>query len=343
MPQPDRAGQATGEPLVTIGCAVYNGEATLERALTPLIEQDYGNIEILIADDCSTDSTLTIAEEFARRDPRIRIIRNHENVGLTRNFNRLFAEARGKYFLWADQDDIRDRSFVRKTATVLERRPDAVLCHSYTAGFIGTPDRVVVIATLDGVHDVRPLLRRYWAFLRAYSDTTVYGLLRSDALRTTRLWRDDLGAANALLFELLLRGCFLQVPEVLYQYSGRGPRNRPTPAQEYARQNKGKGMPRWYLPFVVLAVNQTKGIWASNAGMSARILLTAVVWWHLLLVNGAKLVFRIVDWIMRGDVPDWLTRVCEAAVMRKSHLRFVGGADRDRSLFPKAWLLRGRT
>src|SRR5437868_5903865 len=102
---------ATG-PLVSIGCAVYNGEKTLVRALTPLVEQDYENIEIIVSDDGSKDGSREIFESFARRDPRIRILPFEKNVGVTENFNRLAREARGKYFMWADQDDIRDRTFV---------------------------------------------------------------------------------------------------------------------------------------------------------------------------------------------------------------------------------------
>jgi glycosyltransferase involved in cell wall biosynthesis len=52
------------DPLVTIGCAVYNGEQTLIRALSPLTEQTYNNLEILIADDRSTDGSRAICEEF---------------------------------------------------------------------------------------------------------------------------------------------------------------------------------------------------------------------------------------------------------------------------------------
>src|SRR6267143_1650924 len=126
----------SGEPLVSIGCAVYNGEATLDRALAPLVGQDYANLEILIADDCSTDRSLEICEAFARADARVRIIRNHENVGIIQNFNNLLAEATGKYFMWADQDDIRDRTFARKAVAALEADGDAVLCHSHTGAFI---------------------------------------------------------------------------------------------------------------------------------------------------------------------------------------------------------------
>ena len=80
-------------PLVTVGCAVYNGEATLARALAPVVGQDYPNLEILISDDCSTDSSPEIYERFARGDSRIRVLRNKRNIGVTENLNRLAREA----------------------------------------------------------------------------------------------------------------------------------------------------------------------------------------------------------------------------------------------------------
>jgi glycosyltransferase involved in cell wall biosynthesis len=322
---------------------VYNGERTLERALAALVAQDYANLEILVADDRSTDGSLEICAEFARRDRRVKVVQNAENVGLIQNFNQLFRMARGKYFMWADQDDIRALSFVRKTVAALEQDPGAVLCHSHTAAFIGDPDDVKHINTLDGVAGVASPVARYARFLRAYSDTAIYGLIRSDALRRTHLWRRDLGSSNALLFELLLQGTFIQVPEVLYWYSGRGPLNRPSPRDEYARANGGRPMPRYYLPFLVVASNQSRDIRASRLGRIDKAVLHAAVWSNVVLVGAAKLVYRIARRVSLDHVPDVLTRICEAGFGSQAHIRFVRGADRDETVFPRGWAFRRRS
>ena len=335
----------SAEPLVSVGCAVYNGEATLERALASIVGQDYRNLEILISDDGSTDRSRDIAAACARADARVRILDNDGPPGMMRNFNRLFAHAAGRYFMLADQDDFRDRTFVRKAVAALEADSRAVLCQSHTAQFIGGPGDVKLIVTLDGVENVQPRVARYWRFLRHYSDTTLYGLIRADALRQTTRWSDSLGAANALLFELVLRGTFVQIPEVLYFYSARGLRNRTTPRQDYARMHPGKTLPRFYFPFLRLARNQTMGIWRSGAALIEKIGLTTVLWADVVAVFLAKAIYRTWHRLAHGRVPGRVTRICQAVVDSSPDMRTVGNTrfDDDEFPHPAAWTLLGES
>jgi glycosyltransferase involved in cell wall biosynthesis len=331
---------ATG-PLVSIGCAVYNGEKTLARALTPLVEQDYENLEIIISDDGSKDGSREIFESFARKDPRVRILPFERNVGVTENFNRLAREARGKYFMWADQDDIRDRTFVSKTLAPLEADDEAVVCHSHSGVFVGDPNDIKLIVTLYGVDNVSSLVRRYYRFLNYYSDTTISGLIRTDALRKTKLWRNDLGAGNALLFELLLLGKFLEVPEVLYFYSGRGMRNRPDVSEEYARVNPGKTKPFYYFPFLILARNQMVDIMKSRATITEKLELGSFLWGHTATIAATKLIYRSLMPVLGDNIPESFTNLCDNVVEPKKHLVFLNGSENDDELFPKAWILKG--
>ena len=68
-------------PLVSIGVPVYNGENYLRQALESITNQTYRNLEILIADNASTDGTEAICREFAARDERIRYHRHPTNLG----------------------------------------------------------------------------------------------------------------------------------------------------------------------------------------------------------------------------------------------------------------------
>lgn len=326
-------------PLVTIGCAVYNGEATLARALRTVVGQDYDNLEIIISDDCSKDGSPAIYREFARKDPRIRIIENPKNIGVTRNFNQLVREAHGKYFMWADQDDLRAPSFVSKTLAELERNPDAVLCHSHTGVFIGDPNDIKYVVTLHGVDQVASPVRRYYRFLKYFSDTTVSGLMRTEALRRTQLYRDDLGSANSLLFELVMAGRFIEVPEVLYFYSGRGVRKRPSVREEYARANPGKKIPLLYFPFLVLAKNQTEDIVRAPLPLVEKIEIGSLLWAHTSLVAMTKLVWRSLS--RPFDLPESFTRFCDNIVEPKDHLHFLNGSEADEAAFPRYWNLKG--
>ena len=94
---------------ITIGIPIYNSEKYVRKALDSALSQTYKSIEFLICDDASTDSSIAIVEEYQREHLRgkdIRLIRNSQNVGIGETRNHLIAEARTKYFLFLDADDI---------------------------------------------------------------------------------------------------------------------------------------------------------------------------------------------------------------------------------------------
>jgi len=330
------------KPLVSVGCAVYNGAETLRRALDGLVRQDYPCLEIIICDDGSTDGSRAICQEYAARNSNIRYLANAENLGIVQNYNKLFHLSKGKYFVWADQDDVRDPSCISKCIAVLESDEDTVLCHSHTGVFWKTFDNLMHINTIDNVDNEPSVLKRYWRFLRRYSDTTIYGVIRSHALRRTSLWRPDAGSSNALLFELLLIGKFRQVPETLYFYSAKGLRYRPSPGQEHSRSTSGRPMPKYRKPFLVLAGNQTMGILASSCAPLHKGLLLITLWIHVAMVNGAKLAFRLLEAGIGRHVPKWFEDICAYAVEDTRDLRYVVRPAENRDYYPERWPLRKR-
>lgn len=99
-------------PLVSIGLPVFNGEAHISRALKSLLNQTYRNIEVVISDNCSSDSTVSICREIADRDSRVRVFVQTENVGPVNNFSYVLSMSRGEYFMWAAHDDFWDEGWV---------------------------------------------------------------------------------------------------------------------------------------------------------------------------------------------------------------------------------------
>lgn len=91
-------------PKVTVLMSVYNGEKYLKEAVDSILSQTFTDFEFLIIDDASTDRTPEILRSY--RDPRIRIITNEENLGLTKSLNRGLALVMGKYIARMDADDI---------------------------------------------------------------------------------------------------------------------------------------------------------------------------------------------------------------------------------------------
>jgi glycosyltransferase involved in cell wall biosynthesis len=98
--------------LVSIGLPVYNGETYIREALDSLLTQTLDNFELIISDNASTDDTQAICAEYARRDPRIRYVRQNENQGVLANYQFVLNQARGQFFMWAAADDRWDKSWI---------------------------------------------------------------------------------------------------------------------------------------------------------------------------------------------------------------------------------------
>ena len=95
---------ATAVPTVSVLMSVYNGERFLADAVESILGQSFGDFEFLIVDDGSTDRTRQILRGYD--DPRIRLIVNPRNLGLTPSLNIGLAAARGCFIARMDADDI---------------------------------------------------------------------------------------------------------------------------------------------------------------------------------------------------------------------------------------------
>ena len=90
--------------LVSICIPAYNNEKDIKKTIESLLRQTYQNIEILVVDDASTDHTYEIVEAF--QDKRVHLYRNEKNLGMSGNWNRCVALARGEYVKLICADDI---------------------------------------------------------------------------------------------------------------------------------------------------------------------------------------------------------------------------------------------
>ena len=92
--------------MISIAMATYNGEKYIKEQLDSIIEQTISEWELIICDDCSTDGTFTILEEYAEKNSRIKIYRNEKNLGFKKNFEKAISLCSGEYIALSDQDDI---------------------------------------------------------------------------------------------------------------------------------------------------------------------------------------------------------------------------------------------
>lgn len=210
------------KPVVSVGLPVFNGEALVGRAIESVLAQDFDRFELIISDNASSDRTEAICREYARSDPRIRYIRQPENLGAVPNFNSVLEHARGDFFKWAAHDDWCHPTFLTRCLEVLQAEPDTVLCYS-TMGVVN--DRAAVFRVhrnhLPRTSSSDPR-RRFHDVLWSLRDPTapVFGLMRTAALRSTAGIRNCPEPDRVLLAELSLYGRFRHLNEVLYFHYG---------------------------------------------------------------------------------------------------------------------------
>lgn len=122
-------------PKVSILMGVYNCEKTLAEAIDSILAQTFTDWEFIVCDDGSSDGTLAIAESYARRDPRIRVLANERNLGLAPTLDRCAAAAKGTYFARMDGDDISEPRRLEKLVDALEQHPEVSLVSSWMTCF----------------------------------------------------------------------------------------------------------------------------------------------------------------------------------------------------------------
>lgn len=116
-------------PQVSVGIPVFNGERFIRQAIDSVLCQEGVDLEIVITDNCSTDGTQAICEEYAKRDGRVRYHRNAENLGLVGNFRRAAELASSRYFGWLAHDDtFGSPRYLAELVGFLEKNPEVVLC-----------------------------------------------------------------------------------------------------------------------------------------------------------------------------------------------------------------------
>jgi glycosyltransferase involved in cell wall biosynthesis len=93
-------------PLVSVICLCYNHEKYVLESLNSVLNQNYKNIELIIADDYSTDNSVANIEIFLENHPSISFIQNETNLGNTKTFNKALQFAKGKYIIDVAADDI---------------------------------------------------------------------------------------------------------------------------------------------------------------------------------------------------------------------------------------------
>jgi glycosyltransferase involved in cell wall biosynthesis len=116
-------GHPPATPYATIAIPTFNAAVYLAETIESAIAQTRSDIEIVVVDNRSTDTTHAVVESFD--DPRIRFIRNERNVGMAGNWNRAASHAQGRFVTVLHADDTLEPGFVETLGAELEAHPEA--------------------------------------------------------------------------------------------------------------------------------------------------------------------------------------------------------------------------
>ena len=202
-------------PRLSIGLPVYNGGQYLAKSLDALLGQSYGDFELIISDNASTDDTSEICRDYESRDPRVRYCRQPRNIGSSPNHNFVVEEARGEFFKWASYDDLYARDLLERCVEALDEHPDAVLAHSWTAN-IDETDTVFAAPAYPLATNAAMAPERFRSFLAASGGDDIYAVIRTSTLRRVLPQDSYHHAEHPIVAALCLHGPFVQVPEWLY-------------------------------------------------------------------------------------------------------------------------------
>lgn len=262
-------------PLVSVGMPVFNASKSLPLAAETILGQSYRNIELVISDNGSTDDTLQIALKLAHSDSRVRVLASESNLGIFHNFNKVLQASVGDFFMWAACDDLHDSKFIEKCVELLIENPSAVLCQSKVAVCLESEDRVIYYATLDSIIDKSRVVGRYRETLRNIQAVGIYGVYRSNAIKSIPGISEIPGGDLFWIKRLSLVGEFIQSREVLFRYIARSKWN--SFSDDLKNLNFGDGFNKWWIyRHTIVFLELTKAIKSTNFSLSTKMRLLAI-------------------------------------------------------------------
>lgn len=210
----------TASPRVSVGLPVYNGADHVGRAIGAVLDQTLEDIELVVSDNGSTDGTVEICEKLAAGDQRMIFSRNEVNEGAAANFNKVFRLSSGPYFKWLGHDDFLEPQAMARALEVIESLPDVSIVH-WLERMMDEDGNVLreyqpgqgfqVDGETAGERFRQMLFWRH----NGFAGDPFFGLMRREALESTRLQGRGMNPNFLLMQELSLTGKFFTIPEVL--------------------------------------------------------------------------------------------------------------------------------
>lgn len=203
-------------PKLSVGMPVYNGEKYIEKSIISILDQSFGDFELIISDNASNDGTEEICRSYIEKDKRIKYYRNKENIGAARNYNLLVKYSNTDFFRWQNSDDLITKDLHGACYESLIKNSDAVLCYGKTkvidanGTFMSNYDD-----NLNLISDIPS--ERFIQFLENVGlSNVIYGLMRKKAMLKTTLFGLYNAADVNFMGELCLYGKFIEIPKYMF-------------------------------------------------------------------------------------------------------------------------------
>ena len=202
-------------PRVTIAIPLYNKVRYIGETLESALNQTCRDVEVLVVDNCSTDGSYEIVT--AHPDPRIRVIRHPENIGMIPNFNAAIENARGEYVKILCADDLLEPECIAKQVDALDTTPDAVMAVTQH-DFISARGRRIMrgagMPGMSGYYTGPEAVRLVREAAANIFGTEAQSLFRNRALREIEWYREGFTEIDFFLRVLTVGGVVV-TPEAL--------------------------------------------------------------------------------------------------------------------------------
>lgn len=212
----------SSSPRVVIGVPLYNRAEYLPSALGSLLSQTYRDFALVLIDDCSTDATAEIVQNYLESDIPVTFRVNPQRLGMIENWCGVFRLGRqlypeAEYFAWGSDHDLWDPHWLAELVSELDRYPDVVLAYPYVVRITAEGEVFRGPFRFQTLGDPSALSRLARTCFRMSAGNMVYGVFRAGVLERASMLRPVLLPDRLLLAESSLYGQFRQVPEVLWQ------------------------------------------------------------------------------------------------------------------------------
>lgn len=203
-------------PRVSIAVPTYNCEKFIGQSIDSLLAQTFGDFELVISDNASSDGTEEICRRYAAADKRVRYVRRTENIGGPGNFRHVFSLCTAQYHKWSTADDYWHPNFLQEAVAVLDHDSDVVLCYPRTRLIDAAGEKIEDYQDNLDLRDDSPRERMRELYRRIGLCNAHLGLIRRDAMLKTRLIAGHKASDVDFLGEMAMLGKFALLPEVRF-------------------------------------------------------------------------------------------------------------------------------